>query len=274
MKIGFISDIHIDINQAYPIMEVLVQKSREKKLDCLVIAGDISNHITTTLEFFERLLPLAGIPVYFVPGNHDMWDQEGMICDSHETYRRYQAHPSCLVNRSIDLGDDWVLLGDIGWYDYTLGHPGFSHEEFARRKLGERTWMDSIHVRWNQTDEQVHAEMLARMEAQLFKCRGKKCIIVTHMVTNPAFIVSEDQKDWNYFNAFLGSGDYSALFVREHVKLNVMGHVHYRKRVKISGVDYICSCLNYHTQWMSDSPEKEIESALTIIETVGGIRIK
>jgi putative phosphoesterase len=267
MKLGFISDIHIDINHAYPIMEMLVDKSQEKRLDCLVIAGDISNHSSTTIEFLDRLCPLAEIPVYFVPGNHDMWDQEGMLHDSHETYARYLAHPSCLVNRCIDLGKNWVMFGDIGWYDYSFGHTDFSKEEFMHRKLGERTWMDSIHVRWQQADEQVHADMLARMEKQLIANRGKKCIIVTHMVTNPAFIVPEDQEEWNYFNAFLGSKDYGELFAREHIKHSIMGHVHYRKRAKISGVDYICACLNYHTQWRSKSIEKEIESALTVVET-------
>jgi putative phosphoesterase len=267
MKIGFISDIHIDINQAYPIMEFLVKRSKEEDLGCMVIAGDISNHITTTLDFIDRLVSIIGISVYFVPGNHDMWDQEGVVRDSHETYLRYQAHSSCLVNRCIDLGDDWVMIGDIGWYDYSFGHADFSQEEFAKRKHGERTWLDSINVKWNQTDEQVHEDMLARMESQLIACRGKKCITVNHMVTDSAFIVPQNQEEWKYFNAFLGSKNYGALFAREHVKYSVMGHVHYRKRVKINGIDYICACLNYHTQWMSDNPEKEIENALTVIET-------
>ena len=265
MKIGFISDIHVDINEAYPIAEVLGDKVK-KGLDCLVIAGDISNNIFTTLQFLDKLIPLTGNRVYFVPGNHDMWDQDHKAKDSYETYERYQTYPSCLINRCIDFDNEWVMMGDIGWYDYSYGNAVFSKEEFQRRSLGERTWMDSVHVHWQEPDENIHTDMLARMKANLTLNRGKKCIMITHMVTNPAFIVPEEQEEWKYFNAYLGSKEYGELFEQEQVKISVMGHVHYRKREKIGGVDYICPCLNYHSQWRSHSLEEEIDNALTVIE--------
>ena len=266
MKLGCISDIHIDVNRDFAVLELLAQKVRDRRLDALVIAGDISNHYTTTLSFLDRFIPLAGVPVYFVPGNHDMWDQSGGVSDSHEIYRRYQAHPACLIDRSVPLGDDWVLIGDIGWYDYSFGNPRYGYDAFSARKLGERTWLDSLYVRWNQPDPEVHRDMLARLSARLRTLRGKKIVTVTHMIAERYFIVPEGIGQWAYFNAFLGSKAYGELFERAHVRHSIMGHVHYRKRCTISGVDYICACLNYHTQWAGDDLEKELDNALTVLE--------
>lgn len=265
MKIGVISDIHIDRNREYPVTEVLAAKAKEKKLDCLLLAGDISNHYTTTFRFLERFQSLSGVPLYFVPGNHDLWDQSGECRDSREIYRRYAEHPSCLIGRCIPLGGDWAVTGDTGWYDYSFANRKFTPEELERHSMYGRIWQDSLYVHWHKTDPQVHREMLARLERQLAGNREKQLIVLTHMVGIHAFLVPESREKWDYFNAFLGSREYGELYQRYNVRCGIMGHVHFRKRYVENGIMYLCSCLNYSTEWETDDIEHEIEEALEVL---------
>ncbi len=266
MKVGCISDIHIDMNREFDVLGVLAQTARKKQLDALVIAGDISNHYTTTLAFLKQLGVRMEIPCYFVPGNHDLWDESGTCRNTEEIFKQYQEHPHCLIGRGIPLAGDWVLIGNTGWYDYSFSSPKYQWEDFAKRKLGQRTWMDSINVRWGKADRQVHLSMLAQLEEQMVRNRGKKLIAVTHMLPDAYFTVPESVPEWDYFNAFLGSRDYGGLYEQEEVQYAVCGHVHYRKRYQKQGTKYICACLNYHTQWAVASCEVEMEHALTVIE--------
>lgn len=265
MKIGIISDIHIDKNKDYPVTEILVQKSLEHALQYLLIAGDISNHYTSTFDFLERFRALSGIPVYFVPGNHDLWDQSGDCKNTWGIYRRYAEHPACLIDRCVSLDGQWVVTGQTGWYDYTFGNKKYSREEFEQHRMYERTWQDSIYVRWNMSDPQAHQEMLRRLEKQLTESNGKKRIVLTHMVGVKEFCVPESRERWDYFNAFIGSPEYGKLLEKHKVQYSVMGHVHFRAHHAEQETQYLCSCLNYNTEWRTDSAEREIEEALTIL---------
>lgn len=266
MRIGVISDIHIDRNRDYPILELLVEKAAERQLGCLLIAGDISDTQSLTLDFVDRFAELSGIPVYFVPGNHDMWNKSNGVPDTNAIYRRYQAHPACLIGKSIPLSQDWVVFGDIGWYDYSFGHKSYSESDFNKKSRFGRTWQDSVYIDWQRGDKLVHQNMLAGLEKQITDASDKNCIVLTHMITADAFTVPESRQVWSYFNAFLGSRDYGDLFEREGVRYSVMGHVHYRRQLCRSGVMYICACLNYHTEWLSHDCAREIDKALTIID--------
>ena len=62
MKIGVISDLHVDINKAYPVAELLAQQAQQQQLDALLLAGDLSNHVSTTLAFLDRMGALCAVP--------------------------------------------------------------------------------------------------------------------------------------------------------------------------------------------------------------------
>ena len=266
MKIGVISDIHIDRNRDYPILELLAEKVKEKQLGWLLIAGDISDTQSVTLSFIDELQALAGIPVCFVPGNHDLWCRVGERPDeTWEIYRRYQEHPACLIDKVVSLTQDWVVLGDIGWYDYSFGNTRFK-EDFINKSMFNRTWQDSVLINWRQPDAEIHHNMLERLGKQLAATLDKNRIVVTHMVTTYEFVVPESRAEWTYFNAFLGSRDYGEQFEKYSVRYSIMGHVHYRRQLVKNGVSYVCSCLNYNSEWKSADCGKEIDDALLVIE--------
>lgn len=266
MKIGVISDIHIDINKDYPVLEALAVAIRQKDLQCLVIAGDVSNNADMTLDFIDQLSSASKRPVYFVPGNHDIWEQTKEIKDARVLYEKFCRHPLCLSDSPVLLEGDWVLAGESGWYDYSFGDRKFTQADFDKKMINGKEWLTSTYANWHQTDKEVHLEMLSRLENQLKQFRDKKIIAVTHMITNPYFTVPVSRPDWDYFNAFLGSADYGALFEKYGVQYSLMGHVHYRKRLEQNGVFYICSCLNYYSEWRSKSIVTEMKDALTVLE--------
>ena len=58
MKLGFISDIHVDINRKNGediVLKPLAEETLRQGLDCLVIAGDISSDYKLTLESIDFL---------------------------------------------------------------------------------------------------------------------------------------------------------------------------------------------------------------------------
>lgn len=43
MRIGAISDIHLDVNTDYPVIEAIQRYIKTRNLEMLLVAGDISN---------------------------------------------------------------------------------------------------------------------------------------------------------------------------------------------------------------------------------------
>ena len=77
MKLGFISDIHIDrgkSQQETDFLHTLSAYINDQALDEVFIGGDISNHYDKTIAFVEKLQAHSGAKIYFIPGNHDYWE--------------------------------------------------------------------------------------------------------------------------------------------------------------------------------------------------------
>lgn len=266
-KIGMISDLHIDINEDYDIYGILKDVLLESMIDVLLIAGDICENCSRTLKFVENLNRETKTNVYFVPGNHDMWDTGGKYekGDTNEVYKLYKESPFCLIDKKIEIADGIYVIGDLGWYDYSFGSEKFSFEEFEKMTLKERTWNDNFNARWGKSNTTLNNEMLEKLGKSLEELEGKEVIMVTHMLTNRYFTVQR-AGEWEYFNAFLGSEKYTELCDKYKVKYSLMGHVHYRKIFLEKNTEYVCSCLNYYSEWKSDDAKAEVEKALFVLE--------
>lgn len=269
MNIGMISDLHIDYSKEYPITEELIQLIRETRIEVLLIAGDISESVELTLNTIEQLNQDTSCKVYFVPGNHDMWDKQNTLENgfhTEENYKKYLVCPYCISGKVIELKDDWVLFGDIGWYDYSFGK-GYEKEQYDEMTFGKRTWHDKLYNVWSKDNQATHQWQLQSLKKTIAPYRDKHKILVTHMVSHPAFTVPEDWSktvNWAYFNAFLGSKDYQTLCEEENVDYALMGHVHYRGELRDGATTYVCSCLNYYNEWQSDNLGKELGLSLRV----------
>lgn len=268
MRIGVISDLHVDLNEAsgQPLIEeVLLEVVAASELQHLIIAGDISNDVNRSMAVLRRLKAESGIPVLFVPGNHDYWSKDNGITDTWEIYRQYQSYEGCLSQNPIQLDDDWVVIGNSGWYDYTMGEPKYSFADFEKMHAMDRTWQDSIYVKWNMSNQEIHRYFYRHLEQELERHQGQNIILVTHMLTHPYFKAPVDHPQWQYFNAFLGSNEYAELYHKYKVRYGIMGHVHYRKRMKEQETEMICACLGYRKEWRTTEALKEVQDCLQII---------
>ena len=78
MKIGAISDLHVDRHpklEQDEYLNVLSQVIQHRKLDILLIAGDISNDYQMSYHFIKQLRIIL-IFRHIIPGNHDLWSDD------------------------------------------------------------------------------------------------------------------------------------------------------------------------------------------------------
>ncbi len=271
MKIGILSDIHVDIDHKTPhgVLEGIVVAIKQNGVDFMVIAGDVANDYELTLRALETIEDASGVPCLFVPGNHDIWNEKHPDLNAWDTYEALKQFHGNLCNGPRELGNDWVVIGDLGWYDYSFGGREYSVEEFDRMKINGRLWQDKVKAKWDRSTIEMHRYFCDKLEQQLKDHRDKKIILVTHVLPLLDFTVQPPDAQWNYLNAFLGSREYGQLALHYSVAYSISGHVHYRKEQVYEDTVFICNCLNYASQWLdNDDPVLEVGRAFKTIELV------
>ena len=276
MRIGLISDLHIDINKEFPILDLTAQAAKTRSVDALVIAGDISESPDQTIQAMDELQQMCYFPVYYVPGNHDMWNKNCLERTTEAIDRMYRADAHCLSGKHIILEKNeqkLALIGDVGWYDYSMAVTDYTKEQLDAMTMDGRTWQDKLFNQWTSNNEKQMQKVLRQLEAQLKACGNLPILAVTHMLPVTDFCVPEKTEGikWGFFNAFLGSTAIEALYTKYPVQYAVCGHVHYRKQIEKDGIRHVCPCLGYHTEWPlyhleNDSASVHVEDALSILE--------
>ncbi len=211
----------------------------------MIVAGDVSNDYRYTLDVLQEIEHRTGKPCLFVPGNHDIWNIGRPLENAWSAYEALQRYDSNLTNAPYSLGPDWIVIGDIGWYDYSFGSSAFTGDDYGRMEYGGRVWKDKLYAKWDRDPVQVHELFYRRLQGQLERFKSKRIILVTHVVPHEHFIVPTPHPQWDYFNVFLGSRQYGELIEAYGgaVKYAVFGHVHYRKRARLGEAEFVCGCL-------------------------------
>lgn len=271
MRLGMISDLHVDVNLlegTQSLLDLLSEEVKKQEVKYLLIAGDISNNYVRTLNFIEEIEEKAGVKCLFVPGNHDIWNAEWPNMNAWEIYKELQQFPRNLAKEPFILNDDWVVIGDLGWYDFSFGGQGFDHVKFEQMEIDGRIWKDKLYAAWEMPTVEVHQTFYAKLQMQLEAYSDKQIILMLHVVPHRDFTVPATfHHTWDYLNAFLGSKEYGELILSYPVRYAVFGHVHFRKQLRIDETLFICSCLGYMREWSKpDCPEQEIAESLAIID--------
>ncbi len=268
MNIGVFSDLHLNAQNLQEFSYQIPKVCNDRNIDVLVIAGDISDNVYTTIEFIKYLN--LKVKTLYVPGNHDMWSKSTILRTNH-IYNMYYADENCLLNKSYKLTNDYELVGHIGWYDYSFGNRDlYSTTDFDKMTIDGRMWNDYKYTNLSNSNQMICFRYNRQIE-RLVKANSRNKILVTHMVSNPQFKVSVDSKrnHIDYFNAFLGSDDLYQITKHQNVKYAVCGHVHYRKMVKENGTKYICSCLGTKNEWHNYLTTDDVYAQLNdAIETI------
>jgi putative phosphoesterase len=276
MRIAAISDLHVDLNAGEDGPQLfaghLAAAAGRQGAELLIIAGDVSNRWDLTLRTLEAIQARTGLEVLFVPGNHDLWNEApqrplGRAWRAPDSYEALKAFPGNLARGPVDLPGGWSAVGSTGWYDFGFGHPRYSQAEFERMRFGDRLWQDKVHARWDLPTRRVHRRFLEELERQLVRLRGRRLILVTHVVPVQAFTVRPPDALWEYLNAFLGSPEYGELALRHGVQIAVSGHVHYRRQVRIDRTLFLSCCLGYAHEWPDPADAAgEVERSLAVLK--------
>lgn len=269
MKIGILSDIHVDLNNTKngDVTTAIYQTLENEDIDLFICAGDVADDFQRTIETIEEIRSRSGRRCLFVPGNHDIWVEYHPGMSSQQIYEALGELPDNLSSEPAPLNDDWIAIGDLGWYDYSFGGAEYSKEEFDRMRFGDRVWQDGIKAVWNRDTVEQHRHFYDKLKAQLEQHTDKRIIFVTHVLPIRDFTVLRPNQEWNYLNAFLGSAAYGDLVrLHDNVKYSISGHVHYRKKKRIGETEHICSCLGYVDQWKTGTdPFIEVPAAMATI---------
>lgn len=273
MRIGTISDLHIDRNEdmlkrGESFAQLVAEVLREKRVDRLLMAGDISNHYLTTHTFIEEVSFLSGVPVHFVPGNHDYWARDHEVTDTNTIDAFFNQKTYSLVNNPVLLTNEWALVGSPGWYDYGYGnHDRYSIEQFDRKQYGFASWNDKHYVNWGQPDQVISHKMLNQLRQDLKSVGRRKVILMTHVATHPEFIMPLPHRVYDYANAFLGAQSYESLYEEfKTIEYSIIGHVHMRKILQEKERTFITACLGNHKHWKKFDVKNQLTKSLVTFD--------
>lgn len=121
----WLSDLHIDHIVSKNTLDTFLSVVKAQKPDSIWITGDISSgeHLTGHLAIFDGF----GVPVFFVPGNHDFYGKD--IHSVNIDLSRYKYRNVVLLQNtlcSITIGLNTALVGVGGWGDGFWGNWNYS----------------------------------------------------------------------------------------------------------------------------------------------------
>lgn len=281
MRVGFTSDIHIDLNGPV-VLEALVERARVAAPDVLVIAGDIATGATT---YLQTLLALrAVVPrLLVVAGNHDVWTTpEAAAKGLHSWARLDKLLPALCAEAGAELLDagpieiDGVgFAGTLGWYDLTTReHLLDAPMEAYRKGVWEGLrWTDHTYTVWPDADgapmpmEEVARVLRERFAAHLASLTTRRIVSVTHTLPFMEQIHRKEHPGWRFVNAFMGSlplGD--VIKANPRVVLSISGHTHLHSDLRFGRMRAVVTPLGYKKEWHGATPEAAVEKSLKVVE--------
>lgn len=270
MKIRLLSDLHIDINDKYPL-----DLHKDKANDVFtLVAGDVSGYPHKTVDWLKRNIHRGA----FICGNHDVYD--GMpIEDIKSMYHKEFPESSLLTFFDNDIGvvskeiDDGILLvADVLYTDYALPvkfmngdgnvkcnmhladpwlhrNGGMNDFNYGRcraaivgvndsHKMKEGTWRLVPQVYLDH-----HKRAFEKITEIVEANKDKKVILMAHHGLSPKCL------DINYDNGELDASYVSdkEKWIEEHpnIKFVFSGHIHCRKTFNIGSTVYAMNALGY-----------------------------
>lgn len=240
MRIWLLSDLHQEFLRdpeagSHPLTRLDPEKHRPDSFDVVVLAGDIDVPLTRSIRWAADRF--AGVPIVYVPGNHDYYVGPGdpvrtideLQAEGMEAAARYGVH--LLLDNAIRLAGA-RFLGATLWTDFRLG-PGnqFAHIAEARGRMGMNDYREI--KRWSSTqpgkrkrlrpEDTIEAHQLTRgfLRAALAEPTQEPTVVVTHHAPLAESIDLRRRLAWCY------ASEMDHLFDGENAPaLWLHGHIH------------------------------------------------
>ncbi|WP_247634614.1 metallophosphoesterase [Methylobacterium sp. 37f] len=241
MRLFVFSDLHQEIpaNAWDPAASVAAGG-----FDAVVIAGDVHVPLVRSLEWIgERFL---GVPVVYVPGNHDFWWDRGED--------RYTLSDQVRLGRAAAdrlgihlLMDDAVTIGDVHFVGCTLW-TDFRHGAFSllhgMRSAGGRDGMNDFRrIRTGPSSRhRIEPEDVLRLHrasrpflAAAVPLPPERTVVVTHHAPSPMSLGPPGHLDWCY------ASNLEEVIADRRPALWVHGHVHRHSDYVLHETRVVCN---------------------------------
>ncbi|KAH9256854.1 hypothetical protein BASA81_004967 [Batrachochytrium salamandrivorans] len=115
MRVFAVSDLHTDMRANLTWVRDLDQRRWQQ--DVLIVAGDVSDKLEILLETMQ-LLKQTFFEVFFVWGNHDVWDVENSL-DKMERIRVEMKRIGVRCEPTLVAGKVWIVPLE-SWHSFSL----------------------------------------------------------------------------------------------------------------------------------------------------------
>ncbi len=267
--------MHVDITANNRILSRYIFEYLEiLQPDIFVIAGDLANslgELGETLQLFSELPCLK----VMVPGNHDLWIESNHAVrkgrDSFDKY--YQTIPELCAEygfvypiRQSYVIEDVVIVGTVGWYDYTLRDPRLDYKYYLKDyevgKFDEGIWNDTQYAVWLRNSQasdwrarrqkfsnsEVFEIFWAEFKRQLAEIPAKSSKVLAIMHTAPFQACLATKESASPFDAYEGSSRLGGLLsslAEEKQVVVVCGHRHQKLEKTIGKLKLYRSPVGY-----------------------------
>ncbi len=281
MRIGFVSDLHIDFNRQYDFVAVLKTLVAQESLDELIIMGDSANGLNCNLKFYRQLSSQLPVPFRTLIGNHDLYvsHPRGKAAAqiqriSRNTYRELNQLPTSLTQRPI-VTDHWVITGINGWYDYTFAKHFAERKgpQYANNVIAKHVWPDQLYINGNQIDYQRDRNWVTRQifdwqhQLNQMMIGKRKLLVASHMLPTKRLARQLPIPLYDRFLYQLGSERYRQIFEQNHVQISLSGHSHMPAELWENGIFYKNLSLGYDFQWQNAADALgELKRVMYILE--------
>jgi len=264
LKVAYTSDLHVDIttnNQT--LCRYIFEYVKRLQPDVFVMAGDLANSLTSLADTLKLFSELPCLKV-MVPGNHDLWIESNHAVKKGRDsfYKYYQAIPKLCVEydfvypiRQPYYIKDVVIVGTVGWYDYTLRDPRLDYKyhlkDYEVGKFDEGIWNDTRYAVWlrnpKASDWRARQQRFSNLEVfEIFFAEFKRQLILIPDTSNKVLAIMHTapfqaclvvKESASPFDAYEGSsrlGELLSSLAEEKQVVIVCGHRH-QKLEKIIG---------------------------------------
>jgi len=221
----------------------LVKYIKNKKVDAVIITGDISNGLFVDYILYYLASHLRNIEIYFVIGNHDLWfrDIEDVYDDLRKLTETYKNLHWLTEKDAIELTKDVAIIGNDGWYSCRVDNDFEYKFTFDWMLINDFRKMKSMEERI-EAFKQKSLESAKDIEGKLINAidAGYKTIfLATHV---PPFKETNMNTGWfaetrNAYDTNDYMGESIKKIMSKHPEKNLIclsGHTHYNVSAKIS----------------------------------------
>ena len=230
MKVYTVSDVHVD----YPenMDWILSLNSTSYLEDILVLAGDVSHNLKDLTRVLHSLKTKFKA-VHFIPGNHELWVENGKLSCSLEKFEAVRELCDSLEVklRTANYGK-LSVVPLFSWYDFSFGEPD-RYLTLAWRDFRACSW--PVHL-GSCVDVNDHFLELNREQLDV---SNEVVISYSHFLPRIDVMPSYIPEDRRRIYPVLGSDGLGEQLKQLNPDIHIYGHSHVNQSVELEKIRYV-----------------------------------